>query len=1212
MKKHHNSLIYIVLFLIVISNTLFSSGFKNKLFLTYEESLWIKKTKVVKIAVPSHKKPYSYFENGKYIGFNVDVLNKITQITKLKFEVQGYKEKFFQTAFATTGAAVFQGDEANGFVTAPFHKSGMCFAVDPNNEILYNILQKSIKKISKEEYKKINDKWFASVIDTKEKGKSGFIETKLDLTKEEQEWLNKNPVLKIAVMSYWPVDEDGSNIHYRLLDLISKYSNLNIVPVGFTSWDTGYNQASNGTNISSILGLSWSAKRENSFFYTPPYDFTPCYLITKEGNKEIKSFSDLKNKTVYLKKSSITLDMIKQEPSAKTIEMDTNEEMLDALSAKNEGDAILSYFADFKKLKEKNLKVVDTIYEKHGEVSIGVNKKYPELYSIISKAFALIPKSELTALRSKGKINFSKDEKEWLNKNLSLKFTYSPDWKPLEWTNEIGEYTGIVSDLVKVIQAKSNIRLQAVHSQSLEEGINNLRAEKAAIFTALDVTKERKKFLNFTKNNILSTPYVFISKKELSFPNGFSDAKDKKIGVIQGYAAKTIITEAKKDIELKEIPSIKEAFERIDNGKLDILILNALSAQYYLKILEYDEEMYISYKTLFNLDLKIAVNKDMPKEVLSILDKSIESLSKKQVSDIINKWIQIKVKAKTDWVFIGKITGVIILIVILLFLNNRKLKSLVEAKTADIQKQKKELENLLTSFDKNVISSKTDLKGVITDVSEAFCKISGYKEEELIGQPHSIVRHPDMSKTTFAMIWKSLKREAPITKEIKNMRKDGSFYWVLSRFAPDYDTEGKLIGYSSIKHDITDKKAVEELSANLEIKVEERTRDLEATKKEVEQILASILLPVLITDKQSRKILYANKYAEVQYDTTLEEMIGSGIEELYTTKGQSDELVEEMKRKGYIESLEQTFVTHAGKEFTALLSVIPITYKNHNSYIGMTTDITKQKKIEEEIRQMHKHTRDSIEYASLIQHALIPERSTFENFFPDFFTYWQPKDIVGGDVYLFEQLSDKESLLLVIDCTGHGVPGAFVTMLVKAIERQVTALIHGNDFINVSPAWILSYFNKTIKKLLKQESEESISNAGFDGGVLYYNKEEKIVKFSGAETPLFYFDENGEFKTVKGNRHSIGYKKSDADYEFKEHVFEAKEGMQFYLTTDGYLDQNGGEKDFPFGKKRFGNLLKENYQKPFKDQEKILVDELITYQGNTDRNDDVTVIGIKI
>ncbi len=280
--------------------------------------------------------------------------------------------------------------------------------------------------------------------------------------------------------------------------------------------------------------------------------------------------------------------------------------------------------------------------------------------------------------------------------------------------------------------------------------------------------------------------------------------------------------------------------------------------------------------------------------------------------------------------------------------------------------------------------------------------------------------------------------------------------------------------------------------------------------------------------------------------------------------------------------------------------------------VGSIRDITVQKKAEIELKSFHKQTRESIEYASLIQGALITDNKAFRNYFQDYFIIWHPKDTVGGDIYLFEELRDKdECLLFVIDCTGHGVPGAFVTMLVKAIERQIIAKINNDHTIEVSPSWILSYFNKHMKQLLKQEDKDSISNAGFDGGIIYYNKKKQVLKFAGAETPLFYIEDD-ELKTIKGSRHSVGYKKSDVNYEFKEYIINVKEGMKFYLTTDGYLDQNGGEKSFPFGKKNFKNIVNDNYKKTLVQQQEIFLEKLTEYQGNEETNDDVTLIGFII
>ncbi len=268
--------------------------------------------------------------------------------------------------------------------------------------------------------------------------------------------------------------------------------------------------------------------------------------------------------------------------------------------------------------------------------------------------------------------------------------------------------------------------------------------------------------------------------------------------------------------------------------------------------------------------------------------------------------------------------------------------------------------------------------------------------------------------------------------------------------------------------------------------------------------------------------------------------------------------------------------------------------------------------IKNEIELINKNTKDSIEYASLIQNSIIPSENTYKQFFKEEFIFWQPKDIVGGDIYILDALrNDNECLLMIIDCTGHGVPGAFITMLVKAIERQiVTSLSLTNEEISVSV--IFTIFNKELKKILKQdEGSTGLSNVGFDGAILYYSKDKSIMKYSGSNTPLFYVKQ-GDLQIIKGDKQSIGYKSSDENYHFTEHVIDVEQGMTFYMTSDGYLDQNGGKKCFPLGKKRFIEIIKNNHQEPLKAQKEIFINELKAYKGREDQTDDITLIALKI
>jgi serine phosphatase RsbU (regulator of sigma subunit)/ABC-type amino acid transport substrate-binding protein len=276
------------------------------------------------------------------------------------------------------------------------------------------------------------------------------------------------------------------------------------------------------------------------------------------------------------------------------------------------------------------------------------------------------------------------------------------------------------------------------------------------------------------------------------------------------------------------------------------------------------------------------------------------------------------------------------------------------------------------------------------------------------------------------------------------------------------------------------------------------------------------------------------------------------------------------------------------------------------------TDITEMEHAKQEIEALHRRTKESIEYAALIQGALVPAQGLLRQHFDDYFSLWYPKDVVGGDIFLFEELDEakEEVLLMVIDCTGHGVPGAFVTMLVKAIERQLVATIKRSGEV-VSPARLLSIFNRSIKHLLKQEDEHSLSNAGFDGGILYYSKKENLIRYAGANTPLFVMH-GSELKMIKSDRHSIGYKTSNADFVFTDHEIRVEQPSAIYLTTDGFFDQNGGPKSFPFGKKRFRELIMEYHSESMADQQEYFLDALVDYQGDEQRNDDITLVAFKV
>lgn len=286
--------------------------------------------------------------------------------------------------------------------------------------------------------------------------------------------------------------------------------------------------------------------------------------------------------------------------------------------------------------------------------------------------------------------------------------------------------------------------------------------------------------------------------------------------------------------------------------------------------------------------------------------------------------------------------------------------------------------------------------------------------------------------------------------------------------------------------------------------------------------------------------------------------------------------------------------------------------------IGLFVDITEQKEIEnrlkdtmKELEELHGNVKSSIEYAGIIQSSLISSPEVLKSYFKESFAVWQAKDTVGGDIYIFEEINENECLLFLIDCTGHGVPGALGTVLVKTIERNIVAnIVNGKDK-DISPASLLGIFNRSIKHLLKQNSKDSFSNVGFDGSILYYNRLTQELRFASSNTVIMHLRDK-EIKEYKGDRQSIGYKTSSENYEYKEQTIRLENNDVIFVSSDGLYDQNGGVKDLPMGRKKIREILIENSDETLNDIKELILYELGKYQGKNRRNDDISFLSFKI
>ncbi|MDX2303961.1 MAG: 7TM diverse intracellular signaling domain-containing protein [Microscillaceae bacterium] len=246
----------------------------------------------------------------------------------------------------------------------------------------------------------------------------------------------------------------------------------------------------------------------------------------------------------------------------------------------------------------------------------------------------------------------------------------------------------------------------------------------------------------------------------------------------------------------------------------------------------------------------------------------------------------------------------------------------------------------------------------------------------------------------------------------------------------------------------------------------------------------------------------------------------------------------------------------------------------------------------------------SINYAQRIQSAMLPDPVLFKKAFPESFILFRPRDTVSGDFYYLEEEQGK-LVLAAIDCTGHGVPGAFMSMMGNEILNTVIKERH-----IVEADEILNQMHQGVQYSLKQA--ESNIRDGMDMALCVIDPEKKILEFAGAKNPLCYV-QNGEFKIIQGNKHSIGGYVRPLEQVYQKHIIDISTPTQIYIFSDGYADEFGGEKGRKFMIANFKKLLHQISQEPCEVQQKILEKTIDRWLGLEYRQiDDILVIGVKL
>lgn len=259
----------------------------------------------------------------------------------------------------------------------------------------------------------------------------------------------------------------------------------------------------------------------------------------------------------------------------------------------------------------------------------------------------------------------------------------------------------------------------------------------------------------------------------------------------------------------------------------------------------------------------------------------------------------------------------------------------------------------------------------------------------------------------------------------------------------------------------------------------------------------------------------------------------------------------------------------------------------------------------DELRAKNGEIMDSLRYAERIQQAFLPNEATLREAFPEQFILWRPKDIVSGDFYWFHATPDADVIALA-DCTGHGVPGALMSMIGADLLNQIVIERGVHD-----PARILEELDAGIRRALKQDASDITAQDGMDIGLCVIDRRRSVVVYAGSRRPLYVVDERGTFSEIKGDRRFIGGRRDRVRRTFTNHRIDIAGPTTLYLTTDGFGDQNNS-LGVKFGVARLRSLLTDLARREFSAQHETLAAELAQYQGDEPQRDDIVVWGLRV
>ncbi len=841
----------------------------------------------------------------------------------------------------------------------------------------------------------------------------------------------------------------------------------------------------------------------------------------------------------------------------------------------------------FAGVRRDNMVLLDFLNE-------GLNKIPLQTLAEIEARWIPNPKDRFFAVEAR-EVNLTKAEVAWIEAHPEINVAATPDWPPFEWQDKAsGEHRGISADFIRLAAAKVGLKVKSAFGP-WPQLIEKLKTKRIDVAPGLNQTTNRDKFLLFTEPFVDYFSVIF-TKAGRDDIKSMDDLAGKTVVVEQGYALAETIPRDFPGLRLKIVDTSIEALQAVSSNDADAYIGNQLVGTFLItKYLLKDLKTSGFYNRIPGR-FRFGIRNDWP-ELKRILGKGLAAITTEERSAIIRAHTGLNLDMgnqvrlsdeERDWLS-----------------KHPTIRLGVDSTWPPFEYMDGDMYSGLAAGYIEAISKRLDTEMVPKPALTWQRAI-----EAIESKTDQVDMLPAVAITPERKAFLNFTKPYLTFPMVIAARKDAAYIGDMK------DLDGKKVGMvrNYFVHEMV-RANHPEIIPVLTDTVGEGLEQLEDGKA-----VAFIDNLGVITYELDRLGIEQIKIAApTKYKVELSMGVRKDWPELIPILTKALETIDEKERAairntwlalrvniGWDLKTVLTWALPIGGSAALVILVIIV----WNRKLGV--EISERKKAQadltvanDKLGQAMGHIEGSINYASRIQRSVLPDEPLLKSIFNDYFIHWQPRDVVGGDIYWASKWGEG-AVVCLGDCTGHGVPGAFMTLIsTGAMERSMIETEVGDV------GAFLQRIHQAVQSSLGQDVADGESDDGMELGVCYFTPDGGQMHFAGARFDMFMVN-GDELVDIKPTRKGIGYRDIPFDQNYQTKTIDLSPGLRFYMTSDGLIDQVGGERRRAFGKKRFRKLLLSVQELSFDQQKRRIIEALDEHQGAEVRRDDIAVIGFGI